>query len=347
LDKPVALLIGDSSQELCHVTGAFVTALPEQTTVVRLQEPYSDVLDGMRAINRGLGFESNDLSIDDLRSILTMFLEHQSRYRRRTVLCIEQAEEQSLWLLDGIAELIACENTPHDGLMILLTGGPDLTARLRKSSFRILAEKAKQPIKLEPFTATETKEFVRLWSEASGLGEISSLFDLDALERLQKMSGGVPDTVGKLCRECVKLANPVENGPVTAKQVVKAARRLRLNSSADTALSVVRNPFLVGNGQFKESLIVRYNGALIEQIPLTCGRLLVGRAKFADICLPSSLVSRRHALLIRTADELQVLDLGSTNGTYVAGFRVTEHTVKPGTVITFGDCSIAYDVAGD
>lgn len=92
-------------------------------------------------------------------------------------------------------------------------------------------------------------------------------------------------------------------------------------------------------------LVVRFNGAQIQEILVDDikGRLLVGRAHFANICLPSCVVSRRHALIVKTDGLLEVMDLGSTNGTYVGGFRISNYTLEPGTVLTLGDCEIEFD----
>lgn len=55
-------------------------------------------------------------------------------------------------------------------------------------------------------------------------------------------------------------------------------------------------------------------------------RLLIGRAADCDIVLAHSSVSRYHARIERTADGLLLTDLGSVNGVWVGGRRVTETT---------------------
>lgn len=71
---------------------------------------------------------------------------------------------------------------------------------------------------------------------------------------------------------------------------------------------------------------------------------MVGRSSTTDIQLPSTSVSRRHALLIDSGDAIQVLDLGSSNGTYAGTERISEATLEPGTVLTLGNCEIEYAV---
>lgn len=56
--------------------------------------------------------------------------------------------------------------------------------------------------------------------------------------------------------------------------------------------------------------------------------LRVGRQDSNDIVLASPRVSRQHAKLNRIGDNLYVQDLGSANGTFVNGERITKEAVK-------------------
>ena len=55
-------------------------------------------------------------------------------------------------------------------------------------------------------------------------------------------------------------------------------------------------------------------------------QLVIGRAPDCDVYLPHPTVSRRHALVERTAQGLRLHDLGSINGVLVNGHRITEPT---------------------
>jgi predicted component of type VI protein secretion system len=54
--------------------------------------------------------------------------------------------------------------------------------------------------------------------------------------------------------------------------------------------------------------------------------LVLGRAE-ADISLDDEEVSRRHALVRRTAGVIEILDLDSRNGTWVNGVRISSATL--------------------
>lgn len=57
--------------------------------------------------------------------------------------------------------------------------------------------------------------------------------------------------------------------------------------------------------------------------PLQGQRMVLGRASDCDIVLPSRKVSARHAVLLRSGDGWLIEDLGSSNGTFVNGKRVS------------------------
>jgi pSer/pThr/pTyr-binding forkhead associated (FHA) protein len=62
----------------------------------------------------------------------------------------------------------------------------------------------------------------------------------------------------------------------------------------------------------------------------------IGRATGAEFIVEAALVSRLHCQLTATADALHVKDLGSTNGTFVNGKRVTSAELKVGDTLSVG-----------
>ncbi|MCD9458973.1 FHA domain-containing protein [Marinibactrum halimedae] len=65
------------------------------------------------------------------------------------------------------------------------------------------------------------------------------------------------------------------------------------------------------------------------------GKQVIGRSKEADIVLPGTHLSRRHAEIVLNKDGMMVTDLGSANGTFVNEKRITRSTVKDGDRLRF------------
>jgi adenylate cyclase len=63
---------------------------------------------------------------------------------------------------------------------------------------------------------------------------------------------------------------------------------------------------------------------------------VVGRAVTSDVPVYDPTVSRRHAELTLGDEGVRVVDLGSSNGTFVNGSRITDAVVGDGDVLTFG-----------
>lgn len=73
-------------------------------------------------------------------------------------------------------------------------------------------------------------------------------------------------------------------------------------------------------------------------VPVDPGcQLLVGRQPGADVLLAEDLVSRRHACISRSGDEVVLEDLGSTNGTFLNGVRVQRARIVEGDRVLVGE----------
>ena len=66
------------------------------------------------------------------------------------------------------------------------------------------------------------------------------------------------------------------------------------------------------------------------------GEIVIGRSADLDMVLVEDMVSRRHARIVVSGDSVSLADLGSTNGTFVNGQRITEAEIKEGDRILIG-----------
>jgi hypothetical protein len=64
--------------------------------------------------------------------------------------------------------------------------------------------------------------------------------------------------------------------------------------------------------------------------------LRVGRKPDNDLVLADEKTSSSHAEIVSEGDRFLLRDLGSTNGTFLDGKRITELVLSPGDVVTFG-----------
>ena len=64
---------------------------------------------------------------------------------------------------------------------------------------------------------------------------------------------------------------------------------------------------------------------------------VVGRSPTSHVHVRDRNVSRAHCQLRLLEDECTIEDLGSTNGTFVNGLRITESALKPDDLVALGE----------
>jgi pSer/pThr/pTyr-binding forkhead associated (FHA) protein/subtilisin family serine protease len=97
-------------------------------------------------------------------------------------------------------------------------------------------------------------------------------------------------------------------------------------------------PAPVASGQGYGALLVPGRPPL----QLSSGQLTIGRAAGNDLVVDSLLVSRTHARLDCGSGQCAVYDLGSANGTFVNGRRVSRASLSVGDVLRLGDVELVY-----
>jgi DNA-binding winged helix-turn-helix (wHTH) protein len=82
-----------------------------------------------------------------------------------------------------------------------------------------------------------------------------------------------------------------------------------------------------------------------RRFPLSVGEHVIGRDADVDVRLDASTVSRRHAKLLVTDDEVMLEDFGSKNGTRRCGERITSQVrLADGDEIRIGSLTLTFHV---
>jgi pSer/pThr/pTyr-binding forkhead associated (FHA) protein len=78
------------------------------------------------------------------------------------------------------------------------------------------------------------------------------------------------------------------------------------------------------------------------EVPLDGDATVFGRGSECSVPLESSRVSRAHAQVERVGDRYRVRDLGSSNGTWMGGRRITQEFLHDGAMFTIGDAHCVF-----
>jgi hypothetical protein len=93
----------------------------------------------------------------------------------------------------------------------------------------------------------------------------------------------------------------------------------------------------------RATIAVHVPGRAPWRLAISSGRLRVGRALDNDLVLPDDRVSRHHGQFSVRFGTLVYVDLGSTNGSFVNGVRVTEIALGPSDVVQLGGSALTIE----
>jgi hypothetical protein len=89
-------------------------------------------------------------------------------------------------------------------------------------------------------------------------------------------------------------------------------------------------------------VVLRGSEVAHPEVPVR-GRVLIGRSPHNDLVLPSRYVSRHHAMITEGADGPLLMDLKSTNGTFVNSRAQRTHALQHGDWINIGNYRLRFE----
>jgi hypothetical protein len=133
--------------------------------------------------------------------------------------------------------------------------------------------------------------------------------------------------------------NPAKNLHIAILELTAkfgAAGRPKMIATAKLASALKKEP---GETKFRYYLVPQ--DRLMERVYLNKTSTVMGRDPECDFFVDNADVSWRHCLLDLQARGISVLDLNSTNGTFVNGILIRDAPLKPGDRLELGPCAFA------
>jgi pSer/pThr/pTyr-binding forkhead associated (FHA) protein len=83
------------------------------------------------------------------------------------------------------------------------------------------------------------------------------------------------------------------------------------------------------NDENKQPQLIGLSGSYKDnEYQLTQDEFIIGRAPVCDLIMKESTISAKHAKIIKMNDDYEIIDLDSTNGTYVNGIKVDKKKLR-------------------
>lgn len=170
-----------------------------------------------------ISYEQNDTH-KTLLSKLNDFLLGGFAKNRRTVLIIDEAQLLSRDVLEQIRMLTNLETTKTKLLQIILIGQPELNELLARQDLRQLAQRITARYHLKSIAKEDIAEYVTTRLKVAGCTR--ALFTKQALNKVFKITEGIPRLINVLCDNSLLVAYSKSANIVDAKTVKLAAKEI-------------------------------------------------------------------------------------------------------------------------
>ncbi len=139
-------------------------------------------------------------------------------------------------------------------------------------------------------------------------------------------------------------ANPPPGPAASAPEAAPPAKGERLKETVHGAPAAPVAPAAHGGSRPLASFLVRSGGLKGQRLVVKTPVVNIGRADYNDLVFPDESVSTTHAKLQRREGVWVLVDLDSTNGTFVDGDQIEgEAPLAPGASVRFGEIGTVFE----
>lgn len=188
--------VGTGKTSLCR---CLMEQVPDNVDLAVVLNPKVTAIELIATVCEELGIEyqEQDATIKKLTDVLNRYLLESHARGRRTVLIIDEAQNLSADVLEEVRLLTNLETSTQKLLQIILIGQPELRTLLQREDMRQLAQRVTARYRLEPLSREETRAYIK--HRLNICGATRPIFNKSAVDRVFKLSGGIPRLINVLC----------------------------------------------------------------------------------------------------------------------------------------------------
>lgn len=279
------------------------------------------------------GYDIELDSLNELVNMLRVFVLQQAGTGRPPLLVIENTHAMNPGMLATLCALAALRVRDESASRLVLASDRCLAAMMRAPALARIAERHTGTFSLQPLAEAETPDYVYAKLRRGGCPAPETVVPPMVFPQLHALSGGWPGVVDRLLRAALENADKC---PLDARQIEPLPLPENIPTLVDTADAVA------ASAGYPPTLYVTHNGETLHEVALDGPRLLVGRSEHNDLRIDSRFISRHHALFVRHGDATFLMDLNSTNGTFVNSRRISNLMLKNDDIILIGNHRIKF-----
>ena len=164
---------------------------------------------------------------------LNQWLVERYRAGKNSVVILDEAQGLPEHVLEEIRMLLNHDSPPENLLQIVLSGQPELEARLKHHELRHIRQHISLRCRTMPLTVAETHEYIETRLEVAG-GTLNDVFAPEAISAAHYYSSGIPRVLNILCEHAMIQAYLAKARPVPAHLLDEVAQQLQFDDVKPT-----------------------------------------------------------------------------------------------------------------
>ena len=333
--RGLALLQGPTLSGKSILIRSFIESIDHDCAVAVVDGKGLNTTNLLLAILRKFGYEIDLSSANELLGLVRVFALQQSASSVPPLLIIENTHELNPSALRALCELALIRTRTGSALKMVLASDRSLAPIVDSPGMKPIADRVLHDFHLHPMTRDETRTYLHEKLHAAGAEFPAFIFPNSVCDELWQASGGWPGILDRIALLAIARG---ETLPIPREVVEHPALPVG-TWDIDAVTSHEETPSLPPE---PPRLVLTSNGSVIQDLKMQKARLLIGRSEHNDIAIGSRFISRHHALIVRHGNSTFLMDLNSTNGTFVNAKRVSNQVLTHDDVITVGHHKIKF-----
>lgn len=334
-----------------HPTGLSLLqgpALSGKSTLIRtfvegMHEDCSEaVIDGkglnttklLISVLRQFGYDLDLSSANELLGLVRVFALQQAASHEAPLLIIENAHELNPSALRALCELAELRVQAGSAMKMVLVSDRSLQSMMTARAMVPIAKRVVHDFHLRPMNREETRTFLHSKLRAAGSKYPEFVFPDEICRDIWRASAGWPGITDRVALLALAQSDSL---PVAITRIEHPTLPAGTWDYAAVEDGAARN-----DPQQPPRLIVTINGDVLDDRTMDSPRTLIGRSEHNDVSINSRFVSRHHSMFVRHGAMTFLMDLNSTNGTFVNSKRISNHVLVHDDIITVGHHRIKF-----
>ncbi len=331
----LSLLQGPSLSGKSTLVRTFINSMPDDRSAAVIDGKGLNTTNLLISVLRQFGYDLEPSSANELLGLLRVFALQQAASNASPLLIIENAHEVNPSALRALCELAELRVRTGSALKIVLVSDRSLQPMMASAAMAPIAKRVVHDFHLRPMNRDETRQYLHAKLSAAGSDYPAFIFPDAVCRDIWHASAGWPGIVDRVALLAIAQTDTL---PVALSDIEHPS--LPTGTWAEQPYEELAPEEVIPPEPPR--LIVTNNGSVMSDLTMDKPRALIGRSEHNDISINSRFVSRHHALLVRHGAATFLMDLNSSNGTFVNSKRVSNHVLMHDDVITLGHHRIKF-----